>query len=266
METKTFEAFRSIIYQESGIVLQDEKKALLSNRIQKRMRHFGLEKESEYLNIIELDVAGEELQFLIDAISTNVTSFYREASHFVRLRQILDEWKGSKKEISIWCAAASSGEEPYTIAFESLHSLSSQQTLRILASDICTDVLETALQGLYTAPQCATIPAQIRESFMDHLTADGKSFYAVRPQVKELILFKKLNLVRFPYPLKGPLDIIFCRNVMIYFDKVTRAKIVAEFERLLRPGGYLFISHSENLIGLEHNLTNLGSSLLQKKT
>lgn len=267
MQMQIFESLRSIIYRESGIVLPPEKKALLSGRINKRIRALGLKDESEYLSIIELDVSGDELIHLIDAISTNVTYFYREQEHFNTLGKILDGWqREGKQEVTIWCAAASSGEEPYTILFQALQSMNvPPQKLRLLATDICTKVLNRAVHGRYNKQEVERIPSSVRHQFMLETTDGSEREYIVKPEVIQHALFKKLNLVQFPYPLKGPFDVIFCRNVMIYFDLPTRQKIIREFGRLLAPGGYLFLSLSENLLGIEHHLESLGGSVYRSR-
>lgn len=265
MEQRVFERFRDIIYRESGIVLPPEKLPLLQNRIQKRLKALKIASEGEYLNIIEVDVSGEELIHLIDAISTNVTHFYREAGHFETLRTLLASWKNKKNEVRIWCAAASSGEEPYTIAFEASEAIDQRNcSFKILATDICTKVLETAVEGVYTDKCVSTVPQAIKTKYMSKQVSNDETFWKVKPEIASHLVFKKLNLVKFPYPLNGPIDIIFCRNVMIYFDKPTRTRIIAEFTRLLAPGGYLILSHSENLLGIENNLEKMGASVFQK--
>jgi chemotaxis protein methyltransferase CheR len=267
MEQATFERFRSIIYRESGIVLPPEKLPLLANRIFKRLSQLGLSDEAEYLRMIELDFSGEELVVLIDAISTNVTHFYREANHFEILREILSNLRDGRREVRLWCAAASSGEEPYTMAFEALEVLNKGEDpkIKILATDICTKVLKRALEAVYPATSAERVPLWVRHKYMDELSIGGEEFWRVKPSVSSLILFKKLNLVSFPFPLKGPLDVIFCRNVMIYFDRETRSRVVREFDRLLASGGYLFLSHSENLLGVEHDFENIAPSVYRKR-
>lgn len=265
MEREVFEKFRTIIYKESGIVLPPEKISLLSNRIQKRLKALHLKDPRQYLQIIEIDKSGEELSNLVDVVSTNVTHFYREEAHFARLRDILASYKASqKKEIRIWCAAASSGEEPYTILFESLEVIDqSQQTVKILATDICTKVLRQAVEGRYSIESVSKIPANIINKYMQQ---EHSGFVTVKPEYREKILFKKLNLISTPYPLRGKFDIIFCRNVMIYFDTSTRSKIVNEFSKLLNPDGYLIVSLSESLFGIEQEFAKLNGSVYQKKS
>lgn len=267
MDLQIFERFRALIYKESGIVLHPEKITLLDNRIQKRLRELRLKDPGEYFQIIETDASGDELINLIDSISTNVTYFYREPDHFQTLAKVINEWKGAGtlSKLRIWCAAASSGEEPYTIAFTALENIDPVRTeLKILGTDICTKVLRKAQEGRYPERELQAVPASARSRFLEVCPDAPGEMFQVKESVQQYLLFKKLNLTRYPYPLRGPLDIIFCRNVMIYFDGPTRQKIVTEFLRLLRPGGYLFLSHSESLLGIEHSLEPCGRSVFRK--
>ena len=265
MDSTIFNEYRTLIIDHSGISLTEEKKTLLSNRITKRMQALNIGNPHEYLKVVQEDASGQELERLIDVVSTNVTSFYREATHFETLASILDEHKTlGKNSLRLWCAAASSGEEPYTLAITILeHFLKGNESAdaRILATDICTTVLRTAIAGCYNQKQVEAVPEHLQTKYFKKVTHD---LYKVNPALPSLLLFKKLNLAQFPYPLSGPLDMIFCRNCMIYFERDLRCKIVKEFERLLAPGGHLFISHSENLVGFSHSLKRVASSVYQK--
>ncbi len=265
MNESTFRYLSSLIHRESGIVLPPEKALLLENRMQKRLRALGIRNEADYLKLIENDDEGDELVELIDVVSTNVTYFYREPRHFEVLGNILRQYKSENRaEVKIWCAAASSGEEPYTLAMECAQNLDLQrQRVRLLATDICTHVLRRALRGTYREVDLEKVPSDRRSAFFER-TNDDEFCWRVSRRLSALLLFKKLNLVHFPYPLRGPVDVIFCRNVMIYFDTPTRAKIVREFERLLAKGGFLFLSHSENLLGIEHSLQRYDSAVFRK--
>jgi chemotaxis protein methyltransferase CheR len=263
MQASEFERFKEIVYKQSGIVLTVEKKSLLENRIRKRLGEIGVGSESEYLEIIESDLTGNELIELIDAISTNVTHFYREEAHFEFLGQLLDSLR-TQDSIKIWCAAASSGEEPYTIAFECLeHVPNAASKVKILASDICTKVLKKACDGIYHTNQVSHVPKDIKNTMLVPIP-ENSGMLQVVSEARNLILFKRFNLVEFPYRLKGNFDIIFCRNVMIYFDQPTKNKIVNEFVRLLKPNGHLFISHTESMLGINHALEKVGNSIFKK--
>jgi len=266
MRRAEFERFRELIYQTAGIALSDEKAALLESRLSKRLRALGLSNEEEYLRIIELDQDPRELINLIDAISTNTTNFYREPRHFEMLSGIFEQWRETHKEIRLWCAAASSGEEPYTLAITASESLDLRRTkFRMLATDISTKALKKALSGTYTQKQVENVPKPLLYKYFVRQTENGQKYYSVCQELRSLILFKRFNLASFPYPLKGPFDAVFCRNVMIYFDTAMRQKVVDALYALLRPGGYLFIGHSENLLGLKHEFETIGSSVFQKR-
>ena len=267
MEHNTFQRFRDIIYQESGISLGDEKASLVMNRISKRLCALGIPTEKQYLEVIESNLDGEELMELIDCISTNVTYFYREQQHFVFFDSLLKEWKlQHKKSARIWCAASSSGEEPYSIAMcvAEVFGLG-RMDCKILATDICTRVLKKAVRGRFDPKQLRDLPqAWCTKYFSSVDDVNDVDALQIDPQLQKLVTFRKLNLSRVPYPLKGPLDVIFCRNVMIYFDLSLRKQLIKEFSRLLAPNGYLIVGHSENLLGIEHNLKSVQSGVYRK--
>lgn len=262
MNTDTFEYLSKLIYRESGIVLAPEKRTLLENRLRKRLRALGVESEADYLGFVANDRSGGELVELIDAISTNVTFFYREPRHFEVYSKLLKQMaEQGAKSIKIWCAAAATGEEPYTLAIETMESLGPKIGLaKLLCTDICVSALERAAAGEYKTKDLEKVPENRRHYFQQI----DENTISVDPNVARLPTFKKFNLINFPYPLSGPIDIIFCRNVMIYFDVPTRQKIIDQFQRLLRPGGFLFLSHSENLLGVTNTFKRFDSSVFQK--
>jgi chemotaxis protein methyltransferase CheR len=265
MEESIYQKLRTIIHGHSGIALSNDKKYLLQNRLQKRLRALQLGSEREYLELIESDLEGPELIELIDAISTNTTHFFREAEHFALLDEIFETYRAERRnQVKLWCAAASSGEEPYTLAISAHEHLDLKTTkFRMLATDICTKVLARAAQAEYRAEQIQKVPVSLRAKYFLPSAVDPH-MVQVQPALRQLITFKILNLARFPFPLQGPLDVIFCRNVMIYFDRDLRQKIITEFERLLSPGGFLFLSHAENLLGIAHSLQRYNISVFRK--
>lgn len=261
VDPRIFETLREIIHRESGICLTFEKKSLLENRLGKRLRALNLKDEKEYLSYLRSDEVGQELVELLDAVSTNTTYFYREPDHFEFLSKILPTFAAAGR-IRIWCAASSTGEEPYTLAMTCRETLESDVSLcRILATDICTRVLRVAQQGSYERKQVEGIPQHLLQECFKR-TADGR--FQASSELRDMISFRKLNLAQFPFPLKEGLDLIFCRNVMIYFDRDLRERIVKEFIRLLRPGGYLVIGHSENLMGFSTGLRSVQPSVYMK--
>ena len=265
MSEATFKAFRDLIYQMSGIALTDSKKALLVNRINKRTRSLGIRSSEEYLEFVKQNLE-TEVERLIDVVSTNVTYFFREEPHFDYLTKKCLEWKvNGKSKVRIWCAASSSGQEPYTIAMVLAENvLSWTKDVKILATDICSDVLIKAKRGYYFEPEIEGIPKNLETKYLIKESSDNGFVYGVKPELKNIVTFKRLNLSQHPFPLKNQLDIIFCRNVMIYFDRPLRQKIINEFYRLLSPGGILILSHSENLLGISHNFKSLGNSIFMR--
>lgn len=263
MEKETFDSLRRIIFDCSGISLGEDKVPLLSARVAKRLRALELSSEKDYLNFLKKDKEGKELIRFIDVVSTNTTYFYREPEHFSFLREALSARK-NQKEIKIWCAASSSGEEPYTLSITAKEVLGNVPC-KILATDISMTILERARTGFYSGKQLEHIPQSIQEKYLELEESDGEVSFSVKPEIKRSILFKRLNLSAFPYPLNGPFDFIFCRNVMIYFDNPLKTKMVAQFERLLAPDGYLIISKTESLVSISTRLSSIGNSIYKFK-
>lgn len=252
LSPRAFEDIRDLVYRHSGIALGDNKQPLVKARIQKRMRTLGIESYEEYIEVVRRDTNGEELQQLLEAISTNVTSFYREKHHFSFMRDVLEEWAGAgRQKLRVWSSACSTGEEPYTIAIEILEAVGNNRwDIKILATDLATKVLREVQAGVYSRQKVEPVPAVLRQRYLTRVAGPGAEQYAVSEKLKQLLLVRQFNLTHFPYAVTGPMDMVFCRNVMIYFDRPTRAKIIHEFSRIVRPGGYLFVGHSESLSGM----------------
>jgi chemotaxis protein methyltransferase CheR len=262
LDRKTFERIRDIVYARSGIVLNDDKLTLVAGRLGRRLRDLGLKSPRDYLEYLERDQGGQELTHLLDAISTNVTYFFREPEHFEFIKQLHSRWLNSgQRRFRYWSAASSSGEEPYTLAM-TLHSLGVKGLdLKILATDISTAILERAIAGVYQDKAVGEIPPAL---LMRYFVKEGPHEYVVTDELRKILTFRHLNLAVFPSPLSGPLDMILCRNVMIYFDHGLRSRLVNEFARLLKPGGCLIISHSESLVGIDVNLKMVRPSVYVK--
>ena len=249
------------VHKTAGINLKDGKKELMRTRLSKRIRALQFKNFKDYFKHVMSDQTGEEIVFLLDALSTNLTSFFREPQHFqfmaktflpaleARLKP-----KGSRR-LRIWSAACSSGEEPYTIAMVVMEKnpyFGQGGDFKILATDISTKVLNMAKQGVYGPERVKDIPAQTLQRYFHKIDSGrGEKMYKVTDQMRNAIAFRRFNLMD-PLPFKGPLDLIFCRNVMIYFDKETIANLVDKYYKILAPGGYLFIGHSESLSGFKH--------------
>jgi chemotaxis protein methyltransferase CheR len=237
-----FEAVRELVYRTARINLQPGKEGLVRSRLGKHLRASGAANYTEYLSIVELDQTGHELSLLIDSISTNKTSFFREHEHFGLLRKLLAE--RGHDDMRIWSAGCSTGEEPNTMAMVAYETLPrAADTVRILATDISTNVLRHATQGVYEKPALADIP---RDLLKKYFTPADDGRMRVSPALSRLIRYARLNLMA-TWPMKRPFQVIFCRNVMIYFDRETKANLVARFYNALQPGGHLFVGHSESL-------------------
>ncbi len=255
--------FRELVYEVSGIHLGANKEALVSTRISKRMRVLNLSTPEAYLAHVEQNNDGEVVQ-LIDAIATNVTSFFREADHFAFLSEVCRQWHaGGQRRFRLWSAASSSGEEPYSIAMTMLDTVGTECDTRILATDISTKILNQAVEGVYDARRVAGCS---RDLVMRHFQKDvnGAVHFSVRSAVRQLCTFRLLNLARPPFPMRGPLDVVFCRNVMIYFDNRVRTALLREIHRLLKPGGYLLVGHAESMTGLDHEFRAVRPSIYRK--
>ncbi|MGB8931998.1 MAG: CheR family methyltransferase [Anaeromyxobacteraceae bacterium] len=255
MTPAAFRAFQEIAYAQAGIHLREGKAALVQARLAKRLRELGLQSEEEYLVRLRGVEGRGEIVLFLDAISTNFTKFFREPDHFELLcEDVATALAAGQRRFRFWCAGCSSGEEPYTVAM-TIYDLLAAKDWRILATDLSTRALGRAEAGVYGDEEIADVPARFRERFLTRVRGgDGSSTWTVSPRLKERILFRRLNLSQRPYPMMGPLDAVFCRNVMIYFDRPMRAGLVAEVERLVKPGGRFFIGHSETLNGIETRL------------
>ncbi|HSQ43279.1 MAG TPA: protein-glutamate O-methyltransferase CheR [Fibrobacteraceae bacterium] len=262
MDAKTYESFRRIIHQKAGIALGNGKQALMNARLAKRLRALHLPNYQSYLDYLLKDDSQEEIVQLLDVISTNTTSFFREAEHFSRLGEILQGWyKKGNRRFRIWCAAASTGEEPYTLSMVCQEALGPQVDLRILSTDISTRVLRQCRQGEYPREKCEGIPTPWLHKYF----RQGKSgTLSANTLLRSPLTFARLNLMDTPYPMRGPFDVIFCRNVMIYFDQDGRRTFVEQAHRLLSPGGYLFTGHAESLTGIALGFSPVQPSVYRK--
>lgn len=267
MRASEFHAFRDLAYREAGISLREGKEELVATRIARRMRVLGIEESSAYLAYLQNAEHGAEIVNFIDAISTNFTSFYREKDHFELLtRELRARADAGAQRVRVWCAAAATGEEPWTLALTLTEALAGTSIdYKLLATDISTRALAAAVAGRYNARILSQVPPKLRSRFFvaepEH---DGEPTWSVSDELRRVVLFRRLNLARAPFPLTGGLDVVFCRNVMIYFDQPVRQALVAEMERLLRPGGLLVIGHSETLNGIKSAMTMTQPSVYRK--
>lgn len=239
-----FRRISELIYQRAGIVLADHKREMVYNRLVRRLRLLGLNDFGSYLAMLESDTSSAEWQAFINALTTNLTAFFREAHHF----PILAEHARSRpNNYSVWSTAASTGEEPYSIAMTLSEALGPRMAnCRIQASDIDTQVLEKATAGVYRQEELRTLSPQQLHKFFLKGTGPHSGLVRARPELTQMVAFQQLNLLANQWQLNGPFDAIFCRNVMIYFDKETQVEILRRFVPLLKPGGLMFAGHSEN--------------------
>lgn len=255
MNPQVFDAFRDFIQVQTGLTMRRGKEALLRARIAERIRALGLEDEAAYLRRVRDDRTGDELRAFINAITTNTTSFFRAPEHFEILADYARAWAAEDHtRLRVWCSASSTGEEPWSMAMVLAHCIGdwSRRDVRVLATDIDTDVLAEARAARYPERAVATVPPALRTRYLvNERTPDG-TVWTVRPDLKPMVSFARLNLVRQPYPMSGPFDIIFCRNVLIYFDNDTRIRVLTEMVRLLQPHGLLVLGPSESAMGLDH--------------
>jgi len=256
---KQFRLISDMIYRHCGINLHEGKKALVKARLAKRLRESNFASFDEYLDYACSPQGQDEFTNLVDSISTNLTSFFREKIHLDYLadqflpRVLQDKKKKKNRTLRLWSAGCSTGEEPYSIAITLLEKIPDpgEWDIKILASDVSTRVLEKAQLGIYDQERIAPLNGQQRNRFMTVVHTGPLKEYMVRPELKQIIRFRYLNLMD-PWPFKGPFDAIFCRNVMIYFDKPTQERLVNRFFQCLASGGLLCIGHSESLTGANH--------------
>jgi chemotaxis protein methyltransferase CheR len=246
---RDFEQIRTLIYAHAGINLSIAKKDMVYSRLGRRLRATGQKSFKDYLNLLASD-KGIEWEAFVNALTTNLTSFFREAHHFPVLAEHVQGLKN--RPINIWCNAASTGEEPYTIAMTMMDVFDSlTPPVRIIATDIDTSALQKASNGVYSLEQAEKLPKDILERFFLKGRGEKQGQVKVRQELRDLIAFKQLNLQDANWPIKGPFDAIFCRNVMIYFDKPTQHKILQRFVPIMRPDALLFAGHSESLQGID---------------
>jgi chemotaxis protein methyltransferase CheR len=265
---KEFEFIRVVMGENAGIVLGPNKRHLVQGRLARRLRELGLPSYEAYCDYLR-DSGPEELVGLINALTTNVTSFFRENHHFEALAEtVLPEAmkrNAASRRLRIWSAGCSTGEEPYCIAMVASEVLPASQRwdLKILATDIDSDVVRHAEAGIYPLERLQSVPAARLKAHFRKGSGEHSGQVIVKPELRSLITFRTLNLMH-TWPMRGPFDVIFCRNVMIYFDQATRERIVGRFAELLAPGGYLCIGHSESIHGGTAPLRLVGKTIYRR--
>jgi chemotaxis protein methyltransferase CheR len=250
---KEFRYLSSIVYDQTGIVLKDHKINMVYSRLARRLRELGLKSFADYCRLLEGEGGAAESGVFINAITTNLTKFFRESHHFDHLADtalaetVANGDKTGNRRLRIWSAGCSSGEEPYSIAMTLLARVPrlGAWDAKILATDLDTAMVARGKSGTYPKGDLENVPAQYRKRFFT--LSDDRSQAVAGNTLRQLITFKQLNLLK-PWPMKGPFDAIFCRNVMIYFDEETKTRLIARYAKMLKPGGWLYIGHSETLL------------------
>ena len=258
---KDFERVRGLIYKRAGISLADSKQEMVYSRLARRLRATGIGSFGKYLDDLEAGRLGEEWESFTNALTTNLTSFFREAHHFPLLAEHI---KNKREPLNIWCSASSTGEEPYSIAMtvcEAFNTLT--PNCQIVATDIDTNVLAHAANGVYTMDRLDKMLPERQRRFFLKGKGDREGQARVRQELRNMITFKQLNLLADSWPISGQFDAIFCRNVMIYFDKATQRKILSRFVPLMKPDALLFAGHSENFLYVSESLKLRGKTVYE---
>lgn len=270
LNEKEFKQLSSFIYNNFGIKLPPAKKVLLEGRLQKRLKANQLESFEEYLEYIFSEEGKGEVIHMIDQVSTNKTDFFREPSHFDFLnQQVLPEYQkqGKRELIKIWSSAASSGEEIYTIAISlSEYSRKSNVNMNysILGTDISVEILKKAIHAVYPEERVSNIPLELKQRYFLKSKNSEKKTVRIKPSLRQKVKFQRLNLMDHDYKVPDNLDVIFCRNVLIYFDKKTQENVLRKQCLKLKKGGYLFLGHSESIIGLNLPLKQIEPTIYKK--
>lgn len=271
LTAKDFQRIRKIMYEHCGINLHEGKKELVRARLAKHLHAGGFTGFSDYLNHVLQDKSGKSFSLLVDSLSTNLTSFFREKQHFDFMqcdflpRLLHRKQQAGDYRIRGWSAGCSSGEEPYTIAITLLEAVrgKGRWDVKVLGTDISTRMVERARQGCYEQERVAPVSSDLKRRYLSEVKKGTITQFKVGSELRRTVILNYLNLMQ-EWPLRGPLDFIFCRNVMIYFDKPTQACLVNRFYDLLDEGGVLFTGHSESLTGIVHSFRYVEPTIYSK--
>ena len=263
-----FETIRRLVYDNTGIKLSEAKKNMIYGRLVKRLRQLQLTTFKEYCEFLARP-DGDEMGDFINSVTTNLTSFFREMHHFDYLRDVvlpeLMNKRSADRRIRIWSAGCSTGEEPYSLAMtvKDVVPDNAGWDVKILATDLDTSVLETGRRGVYGEERVQSLPRSVLSRWFYRGGGDNKGLVKVSSELMAMIHFKQLNLMG-PWPMKNTVDVLFCRNVVIYFDKPTQSRLFDRYADMLAPDGYLFIGHSETLFKVSNRFKLLGKTVYQK--
>jgi chemotaxis protein methyltransferase CheR len=267
-----FDAFRDLIFNESGISLNVGKRALVCSRLSKRLRALGMCNYLDYYShLLQSDPEGDEMQQMINCITTNKTEFFREPHHFDFVRNVIipqaqeNAARGGQRRLRIWSAGCSRGHEPYTLAISVLEALGASRgwDVKILASDIDTEVLEFGHHGLYPLDELDSVSDELKRKYFLRGTGRHAGEALARPELKRLITFRRINLTEPTWPIHTQFDLILCRNVIIYFNSETQRALFGRFASVLKPGGHLMLGHSENMPNTLRQYQPIGGTIYQ---
>jgi chemotaxis protein methyltransferase CheR len=266
-----FQAFQHLIYAETGITLNESKRCLVCSRLSKRLRSLGLSRYVDYYDFLVRRDDGHEMQQMINCITTNKTDFLREPHHFEFLTQrafpelVQRAGRGAPRKLRIWSAASSRGHEPYSIAMtiREYAPFEDGWDVRVLASDIDTSVLDAAERGIFDLEDLTPVPESLKRRYFERGVGQYAGYARAKQTLRQLLTFRQINLIADTWPIQAKFDIIFCRNVMIYFDVPTQKKVIEHMARVLQPGGYLMLGHSENIQWAAHLLRPLKNTVFQ---
>lgn len=270
-ERRHFNLIAQMLYQLAGIHLAPHKVEMVYSRLARRLRELNLPTFDAYCAMLESEDGAREVGFLVNALTTNLTNFFREPHHFEHLGKVVlpavraAQAQAAKPRLRIWSAGCSSGPEPYTIAMVACSTIPEirRWDARILATDIDTHMVDTARRGIYAGDNADHIPQAIRDRYTQRVREGGDTMISMGEDLRRLITVKPLNLLE-PWPMKGPFDAIFCRNVLIYFDRVGRTQVIENFARLLPKDGYLYLGHSESLYGVSGSFRQAGPTIYRR--
>jgi chemotaxis protein methyltransferase CheR len=265
LSDRAFDRIRDLIRDRAGIALSEAKRELVYGRLARRLRELKLESFEAYLSLLEGDES-REIEEFTNALTTNLTSFFREGHHFEYLTQhvfpFLERRNARTRRLRLWSAACSTGEEPYSLAMTLAESLGRFRgwDVRILATDLDSEVLKHAQAGRYRSDRLSSVPVARRDKWF---APQGPNHHLVKDQIRELITFRQLNLMH-DWPFRGPFDVILCRNVVIYFDKETQRRLFGRIAQMQIEGSYLFIGHSESLFKVTDLYDSLGKTMYRR--
>jgi len=273
LSPQDYDLFRKLVYTHSGINLGDAKVNLVRTRLGKVVRQGNFRSFSDYYRYVKQDPTGERLGELLDAVTTNTTQLFRESRHFSLLQKIITQWAQDRKwrmrysTLRIWSAACSSGEEPHSLAMVAHETLCKHPgiKLKILATDLSTRMISRAQLAMYKPYRAGAVPQKLKDKYLQKIEQNGRDYLQLIPELRKTITFSRFNLMAPTFPFSQPFHVIFCRNVMIYFDRPTQETLVNKLAGQLEAGGYLIIGHSESLTGLRHPLTYVEPTVYQNR-